>query len=231
MDSLWLSLSSAVWLGILTSISPCPLATNIAAISYIGRKAGRTGPVLLNCLSYTAGRIFSYLMLGLIITGGILSIPGISNFLQEYMNIALGPILILTGFIILNIIKIKWLNFAPREKTTNALGERGNIWGAFVLGIIFALSLCPVSAGLFFGSLIPLAVKNQSYFLLPSLYGLGTGLPVIICGFVIAFSVGTIGKLFSSLSLIEKWGRRITGIIFIIVGIYYILVYILELPL
>ncbi|MEP0828899.1 MAG: sulfite exporter TauE/SafE family protein [bacterium] len=226
MDSFWLAFGSAFWLGILTSTSPCPLATNIAAISFIGRKVGSRRQVLFNGTAYTVGRMLAYLLLAVVVIAGILSIPGISNLLQSYMNKILGPLLILVGLILLDIIPLRLASLGAGEKSQK-LAEKGGVWGAAALGFLFALSLCPVSAALFFGSLIPLSVKNNSSVLLPSIYGIATGLPVLIFAFVIAFSAGSLGKLFNKMTLIEKWMRRITGVIFIAVGIYYSLIYIL----
>jgi len=225
MDSLWVALGSAFWLGILTSISPCPLATSIAAISFIGRKVRNSGKVLLSGIAYAVGRMLAYLLLAFIVIAGILSIPGISIFLQEYMNKILGLVLIIVGLVLLEIIPFRLYGIGPGEKSERLAGK-GGLWGAAAIGFLFALSLCPVSAALFFGSLIPLSIKHSSMFLLPSIYGLATGLPVLVFAFVITFSVGSIGKLFNKLTLIEKWVRRITGAIFIAVGIYYSLIYI-----
>lgn len=225
MDTFWVALGSAFWLGILTSLSPCPLATNIAAISFIGRKVGDSHKVLLSGTAYTVGRMLAYLLLAVIVIAGILSIPGISNFLQEYMNKILGPLLILVGLVLLEIIPLRLSGISAGEKSER-LARKGGLGGAAALGFIFALSLCPVSAALFFGSLIPLSVKHSSTFLLPSIYGIATGLPVLVFAFVIAFSAGSLGKLFNKMTLIDKWVRRITGVIFVAVGIYYSLIYI-----
>jgi cytochrome c biogenesis protein CcdA len=227
MDSYAVALGSAAWLGILTSLSPCPLATNIAAISFISRKVGNSRKVLLSGAAYTVGRMLAYLLLAVIVVAGILSIPGISNFLQEYMNKILGPLLTIVGLILLELIPLRLSGIGAGEKSQK-LAQKGGVWGSAAIGFLFALSLCPVSAALFFGSLIPLSVKHGSTFLLPSIYGISTGLPVLIFAFVITFSVGSLGRMFNKISLIEKWVRRITGVIFIAVGIYYSLIYIFE---
>ncbi len=215
-----LGLGAALWLGILTSISPCPLATNIAAISYIGKKVGDTRHVLLSGLLYTLGRMFAYLVVGIIVVAGILSIPGVSNFLQDYMNRVLGPLLILVGVILLEWLRMTGISLPGSGKLKN-MAEKGGIWGAGLLGVIFALSFCPVSAALFFGSLIPLAVGVGSTVVYPSVFGIGTGLPVIVFAVMLAFSTQVVGKAYDKLRLIERWARRVTGAVFILVGIYY----------
>ena len=219
-----LILGSALWLGILTSISPCPLATNIAAISYIGKRVDSPLKVCFAGLLYTLGRTLAYIILGAVIVAGLLSVPAVANFLQHYMNMLLGPILVIVGVLLLELIKVN-LPGIGSEKLQNKAKELG-IWGAGLLGIIFALSFCPVSAALFFGSLIPLSMQHKSIFIFPSLYGIGTALPVILFAFLIALSIGSVGKFYNKITQFESWTRRITGIIFIIVGIYFIATYI-----
>lgn len=230
MDDLLLSALTALWLGILTSISPCPLATNVAAISYISKKVGSPLNVLMSGLLYNLGRMLAYVMLGAIIVASILSVPELSRFLQQYMNKILGPILILAGMFLLELIRFATSGRGVSEKMQSRV-DRSGIWGALILGFIFALSICPVSGALFFGSLIPLSIKQGSILFLPSVFGIGTGLPVAVFAVLIALGTKFVGSLFSKLTAIEYWARRITGVIFIIVGIYYCLTYIFNLSL
>ncbi len=227
MPELLLGVLSALWLGILTSISPCPLATNIAAISFIGRRIGRTRVVFFTGLLYTLGRILTYVVLGILLVTSILSIPQVSHLLQKYMNKFLGPVLILVGMILLELIRINIPGFGLSEKMQKRVELLG-IWGAGLLGIVFALSFCPISAALFFGSLIPLSVKCGSSITLPAMYGLGTGLPVFLFAVLMAFGAQSVAKAFNRLTQLEWWVRRITGGIFILIGIYYCLVYIFN---
>jgi len=228
MESLAVAAVSALWLGILTSISPCPLATNIAAVSYIGKRVDSPRHALWTGLLYVLGRLVTYVAVGAIVTAGLLSIPGISNFLQKYMNTLLGPILILVGLVLLGWLPLNIPGLTASEKMQER-ASRGGAWGACVLGAFFALSFCPVSAALFFGSLVPLSVQHHSYLLLPSLYGIGTGLPVLAFGIVIAISTQSVAKLFRRLTEVERWVRIITAAIFILIGVYYILTYVLLL--
>lgn len=219
MEFVWLS---ALWLGVLTSISPCPLATNVAAISFIGKNVGSSSNVLFAGLIYSLGRVLSYILVGYLIITGILSVPAVANFLQKYMSIALGPILIFVGILLLGLIKLNFSNNLVNDKIQKKAQDWG-IWGAGLLGILFALSFCPTSAALFFGSLIPLSMQNNSNILFPSIYGVGTGLPVILFAFLVALSIGSVGKFYNKITVFEKWMRKITGVIFILVGIYYTL--------
>ena len=225
MQELFLGAFSAVWLGVLTSISPCPLATNILAVSFINRRIGQTRVVFLTGLLYTLGRMLTYAALGILLVTSILSIPQVSYVLQKYMNKFLGPILVLVGMILLELICVNVSGSALSGKMQKRV-ELWGIWGAGFLGVVFALSFCPISAALFFGSLIPLSVKCNSTLMLPALYGLGTGLPVFLFAVLVAFGVKSVGKAFNKLIRLERWVRRITGGIFILIGIYYCLVYI-----
>lgn len=219
---------SAVWLGILTSISPCPLATNIAAVSFISKKITHPAMVFISGLAYTLGRMVAYAMLGWIIINSLLSVPQVAQFLQKYMVKALGPLLIIAGLFLLEVITIKLPGLALSQKHHNRLAESGAP-GAFVLGIIFALAFCPVSAALFFGSLIPLALNSKAGPLLPLIYGVGTGLPVLMFAIAIALGVTSMSHWFHKITKLEYYTRRITGVIFIFVGLYYSGIYILKL--
>ena len=218
----WIALGSAFWLGILTAISPCPLATNIAAISFIGRQVGNRRGVLGSGLLYTVGRALAYVVLGMAIMAGLTASGDVSRFLQKYLNEILGPVLILLGMVLLGMIGSgASLNLAGSKLQERA--AKGGVLFALPLGVLFALSFCPVSAGLFFGALIPLSLKHGSRLLLPLVYGAGTALPVIAFAFLIAFGSEYLGKAFDRLSQVEVWIRRIAGVLFIAAGLYYCL--------
>ncbi|MDD5680088.1 MAG: aromatic aminobenezylarsenical efflux permease ArsG family transporter [Candidatus Omnitrophica bacterium] len=218
---------SALWLGILTSISPCPLATNVAAVSFIAKKITHPFFVLLSGVAYTAGRMISYAALGFILINSILSVPQVAQFLQKYTAKAIGPILIITGLILLDVIKINLPRVSLFQKYHNKLAEAGAP-GAFLLGAIFALAFCPISAALFFGSLIPLAINHKLGAILPFIYGIGTGLPVLVFAVAIAAGVTSLSRWFHRLTRLEHHTRKITGIIFVIIGGYYAVIFILA---
>lgn len=221
MESTLAASLTALWLGIMTSISPCPLATNIAAVSFIGRRVDSPRYALWTSAGYLLGRLIAYIAVGIIVTAGLLSIPGIANFLQKYSLYLVGPILILTGVVLIDLLPLRLPSFAPGARL-EAATSRGGLWSASLLGAFFALSFCPVSAALFFGSLVPLAVKHHSYFLLPTLYGIGTGLPVILFGIAIALGARTVSRLFTQITRFELWVRRGAGVVFILIGLYCI---------
>ncbi|MFH2203507.1 MAG: aromatic aminobenezylarsenical efflux permease ArsG family transporter [Elusimicrobiota bacterium] len=223
-----LEIMSAIWLGILTSISPCPLATNIAAISYISKRFSRPRQVFMTGLLYTLGRMLAYAGLAVILVSLALSVPAVSFFLQNQMNKLLAPILVLVGMILLELIRIDFPSTGLGARLQSFADSHG-IWAAAPLGLIFALSFCPVSAALFFGSLLPLAAKWNSSVGLPALYGLGTGLPVLGFSLVMAFGLKRLGTAFDSLTRFEWWARRITGVVFICVGVYLSSKYIFHL--
>jgi cytochrome c-type biogenesis protein len=216
---------SALWLGILTSMSPCPMATNVAAISFVGRRVGNPRRVFLAGLFYTLGRSLAYLALGIVLVGGLTSVPHVSYVLQKHMNRFLGPILILVGMLLLELLQLNLPGFSVGEGVQRRV-EAWGVWGAGALGFVFALSFCPISAALFFGSLLPLAVKAGSSVWLPSLYGVGTALPVFIFSVLIGLGTRAISEALDRLALIERWARRATGVVFIGVGIYYTLTYV-----
>jgi cytochrome c biogenesis protein CcdA len=220
MDSLFIDIGAAIWLGILTSISPCPLATNIAAISYVGRKVDKTRSVLFAGLLYTLGRALAYIVVAVLVTRSLQLIPGVSMFLQKYMNLAIGPLLLIVGVLLLGIFNIS-LGGDMNSNIQTRVDKMG-IWGSGFLGILFALAFCPVSAGLFFGALIPLAVKGNAV-LMSSLYGIGTAVPVLGFSLILAFAANLIGSAFKKMTTIEKWIRYITAVVMIVVGIYLIL--------
>ncbi len=218
---------SALWLGILTSISPCPLATNIAAVSFLSKKITHPFMVFLSGLAYTLGRMAAYAALGWIIINSLLSVPEVAQFLQKYMSKALGPVLVLTGLFLLEIITIKLPGVTLSQKHHNKLVESGAP-GAFLLGFVFALAFCPVSAALFFGSLIPLALNSAGGTILPFVYGVGTGLPVLAFAVAIALGVTSLSRWFHKITKLEYYTRKITGMIFVFVGFYYIWMYVVP---
>lgn len=221
MDEWPVLLMSAFWLGILTSISPCPLATNVAAISYISKGIQSPYNVLGTGLAYTIGRMISYLILGTILVGSLLSAVSLSIILQKYMNLLLGPILILVGMFLLELLTLHLPgNGVLLEKLKARINPQGYM-GALLLGVLFALSFCPTSAALFFGSLLPLALESQSSIALPAVYGLATGLPVLVFAILLGVSAHRVAKAYNHLLTFEHWARKVTGVVFIIVGGYY----------
>lgn len=230
MTALLVAVATAFWLGVLTSISPCPLATNIAAISFVGRRVDSPRQVCMAGLLYTLGRTVVYTVLGILLTQTLLSAPMLSHRLQKVMNLAIGPILILVGMVLLELIAFNMSGKGVTEGLQKRV-ERMGVWGAGLLGVLFALSFCPTSAALFFGTLLTLAVKQQSGVLIPAAYGLATGLPVLVFAILIAVGTNLVARAYNQLVVIEKWARNITGGLFIVIGIYLSLKHIFAVPL
>lgn len=226
-DGLLLAVASAAWLGILTSISPCPLATNIAAISFIGRRVGSPRAAVATGLLYSLGRTLVYVVLGTLLVSSLLSAPVVSHLLQKYMNKVLGPILILVGMVLVGLIEVTPKGSRLAENAGKRI-ETWGMWGGLALGVVFALSFCPASAALFFGSLIPLAVKCESRLLLPMVYGAGTALPVLVFAILIVLSTHAVSRAFNRITQFEWWARRTTGVIFIVIGVYFSLAYVFR---
>lgn len=211
--------ATALWLGILTSISPCPLATNIAAVSYIARRIERPRSVLVSAFTYSLGRAFAYAAVSAVVVLGLLSVPGLSQFLQRYMNKLLGPLLVLVGMYLLDLIRFGFSTTAGSDALRKKAAE-GGARGAALLGALFALSFCPVSAALFFGSLVPLSVQHGSKVVLPVVYGFGTALPVAVLALVATGGTKALGAAMKKVGTFEVWARRATGVVFLAVGIY-----------
>lgn len=225
---------TAFWLGILTAISPCPMATNIAAISFISKNIETPSKTIVSGVLYTIGRILTYVILGFILVGGLLALPSVANFLQYYINKLVGPLLLLIGLFLIGVFKQKKCSCNCEDKTESIekqyhdkVLKYGGI-GSLLLGSFFALSFCPTSAALFFGSLSTLSVEYDSRLILPLIYGLGTGLPVVIFAIFIAFSVHKIAELHHNILKFECWFRKVTGIIFIAAGFYFLYAHIIT---
>jgi cytochrome c biogenesis protein CcdA len=216
MTELLLAAGSALWLGVLTSISPCPLATNIAAISYVGRRVNNPRYVLLAGILYTIGRVAAYVGLAFLLVSTALSVPGVSLFLQKYMHLLLGPTLIVVGMFLVGLIEIN-LGGAGVSDSIKQRIDRLGIWGALLLGVLFALAFCPTSAALFFGNVMA-SLSGGSTILLPLLYGIGTALPVIGFALLIAAGSKKLGQAFNSVSKAERWARLAPGSVVLLCG-------------
>ncbi|MDD3072741.1 MAG: aromatic aminobenezylarsenical efflux permease ArsG family transporter [Candidatus Pacebacteria bacterium] len=221
IDNYNIPVLSAFLLGVLTSISPCPLATNITAVAFISKDIKTPKHTILSGLFYTLGRGISYTLLATLIYFGLSSFQ-ISRIFQGWGDKVLGPVLIVIGLAMFGVIKINLKNNSQTtEKIKLWLADKGYI-GSLALGMLFAFAFCPYSGVLFFGVLIPLVLQSTGGLLLPPLFALGTGLPVIIFSVLIAFSMQAVGKAFQAVQKIEKWLRYGVASIFILTGIYYL---------
>lgn len=226
LDNSQYAFTTALILGLMTAISPCPLATNISAIGFISRDIENRRKVFINGVVYTLGRAFSYTMLAVIIFFGASKL-NISLLFQGWGEKLLGPALILIGLFMLDVVKIKFPGFSG---ITEKLGEKskGSYLSTFLLGVVFALAFCPYSGVLYFAILIPMTVTSASGLYLPVVFAVATGLPVIIFAWLLAFAVSNIGRLYNSIKVFELWFRRVVSVVFILVGIYYISVLFLK---
>lgn len=224
MVELWAGAGTAAWLGILTSISPCPLATNIAAVSYIGRHFDRARKVIAASLLYAAGRMVAYVLLGSLLVQGLLAAHRVSHWLQKWMLVAIGPVLLLTGILLLGWLKLPGTGISIAAGLTERAARLGS-FGSAVLGFLFALAFCPVSAALFFGALLPVAVDLRSGFVLPSAYGIGTAIPVLIVAGALAAGTNQVARAYQKATEIERWARRITGAVFVGIGLWFTIRY------
>jgi cytochrome c biogenesis protein CcdA len=217
-------LVAAFSIGLLMTFSPCPLATNITAIAFISRKIGDSRHTLLVGTLYALGRMTSYIGLTALIVYAGLNIQAISLFLQEYGEKLIGPFLIVMGILMLGIMDIPVIgNRGWLQKIERFLGERGYP-GAFLLGVIFALALCPFAAVLFFGMLIPIALKTGDAIIVPAVFAIATALPVIIISLVLTQGVNRVSGMMTTVQKMEKLIKWAVAAVFIIVGMYYIVI-------
>jgi cytochrome c-type biogenesis protein len=217
-------LLAAFALGLLTAVSPCPLATNISATAYIAKTVTNRSKVLLSGLLYTLGRMASYTALGAAIYFGMSKFQ-VAKLFQGNGEKFIGPVMILIGLVILDIIK---LNFLGQGNLTERLSEKfkdQGLLGAFLLGALFALAFCPYSGALFFAMLIPMTLAADAGLALPVVFAFGTGLPVILFSFVIAYSMSKLGIYFRAVQRVEVVMRKAAGAVFILTGLYYINIY------
>ena len=225
LESTNIPIISAFLLGLMSAISPCPLATNITATAYISKNISSKKIVFFSGVLYSLGRAFSYTAIGLILYFGASKFQ-ISRFLNQNGEKMLGPLLIIIGLIMLNVIKINFLSkFSFSDKLSEKLKNKG-LLGSFLIGLVFALAFCPYSAALFFGMLIPITIASAEGLYLPIVFAFGTGLPVLLFTFLLAFSVGSVGVFYKKIGQIEKSMRLIAGVVFILTGVYYILIFV-----
>ncbi len=219
LDSSQYSFVTAIILGLMTAISPCPLATNISAIGFISRDLDNQKRVFTNGLVYTLGRAISYTGLATILYFGANEMS-ISMLFQGWGEKLLGPLLIVIGLFMLDILKIKFPGFSS---LTEKIGQKskGSYWSTLLLGMVFALAFCPYSGVLYFAMLVPMTMTSASGLYLPLVFAVATGLPVILFAWLLAYAVGNVGKLYNRIKIFELWFRRVVSIVFILVGIYY----------
>lgn len=213
---------TAFLLGLMTAISPCPMATNITAIGYIGREVESRRRVFINGLVYTAGRALSYTLLALIIFFGADQLR-ISGWFQQYGEKIIGPLLIVIGLLMLDIVKIKFPGLAGLTGRFQKKGF-GRYRDVLLLGVVFALAFCPYSGVIYFGMLIPMTISSASGLYLPVVFALATGIPVIIFAWLLAYTVSGVGKLYNRMKAFEIWFRRVVSVVFIGTGIYYVVI-------
>lgn len=224
IDNSGFPLLTAFALGIMTAISPCPLATNITATAYIGRHITEQRKIFTNGLIYTLGRAISYTSLAVILYFGASTFQ-VARFFQTYGERILGPFLVLAGIIMLDFLSIPFPSFSGLGQKLFGKVSRHAWLASLLLGIVFALAFCPYSAVLYFGMLIPMTISSADGLILPVVFAVATGLPVIIIAWLLAFSVGGIGNFYNRIIVFEKWFRKIVAVVFIVAGIYFLLIF------
>lgn len=214
---------TAFVLGLMTAISPCPLATNISSIGYISRDIKDRNRVFYGGLVYTLGRAISYTAVALLLFFGANQF-NVSMIFQGWGEKLIGPLLIVIGLFMLDILRIRLPGFSGLTEKIGSKGG-GKYWGALLLGMVFALAFCPYSAVLYFGMLIPMTIASPTGLYLPAIFAIATGLPVILFAWLLAYAVGNVGKLYNRIKTFEIWFRRVVAVLFIGIGIYYLRIF------
>ena len=222
LDNSNIPVITAFLIGLLTAISPCPLATNITAIGFISKDIGNRNKIFLGGLLYTLGRVVAYTVLGIILISILKegsSMFSLQKGISKYGEILSAPVLIFVGVFMLfgdrlNLPKFGFSGTGKAEKL------KGNL-GSLLLGVLFALAFCPTSGLFYFGMLIPMSAAEPGGYLLPIVYAVATGLPVILVAWILAYSVAGIGKFYNRIQVFQKWFNRVVAVLFIAVGIYY----------
>jgi len=223
-DNAQLPVLSAFILGLMTAISPCPLATNISAIGFISKDLQHKRRIFLNGILYTLGRAFSYTVLGIVLIMILkqgASIYKIQKVIATYGEMLIGPLMVIIGIFMLDFIRLNFSAMGKLSSTMENHSKSGSFWSSFLLGVVFALAFCPYSGIFYFGVLIPMSVTATSGYFLPLVFALATGLPVVIFAWVLAYSVSSVGTFYNRIKIFEKWFRKIVAIVFILVGLYY----------
>lgn len=213
---------TAFALGLLTALSPCPLATNIAAIGFISRDIENRRRIFLNGLLYTLGRIIAYTVLGIVLIGILregASLFGVQKFISKYGEMIIGPALLVIGLFMLFGHRLSLPSFGF-SGNGEKWAKRGG-FGAFLLGVLFALAFCPSSGVFYFGMLIPMSATATAGYLLPVIFAIATALPVLIIAWILAFSAQRLGVVYGRMQLVQKWLNIIVGVLFIGIGLYY----------
>jgi cytochrome c-type biogenesis protein len=222
LDSSTVPVVTAFLLGLLTAISPCPLATNITAIGFISKDIEQRRRVFWTGIAYTVGRIIAYTALGAVLIY-ILRSGADMFFIQKGVShwgeMLIAPILILIGLFMLfgSRLRLPQFGFSGNIKSDKLKG----IWGSLLLGMLFAMAFCPTSGIFYFGMLIPMSASATAGYLLPVVFAFATGLPVVIVAWLLAFSVAGVGKFYNRMRVFQKWFSMVVAIVFILVGIYY----------
>ncbi len=212
---------SALVLGLMTAISPCPLATNISAIGFLSRNLSRKKMILWQGLVYTLGRTIAYVGLAALFFLGANQM-NIQRIVAQYGEKLLGPLLILIGVFMLDLIKLKLPGSGKLAQKAEEKSKSGSFWSVLLLGIVFALAFCPYSGVLYFMMLIPLTLSSPEGLLLPVVFSVATALPVLLFAFMIAYTVSAAGIFYNKIKIFEFWFRRIVGVIFILAGLFLI---------
>lgn len=215
-----LQVLTALLLGFLMILDPCTLFTSIAAIGYIDKEIANKRKVLTNGLMFVLGKLVTYVLVAIPFLMGAQT-AGVQHLLEHWGEPLLAAFMLICGVLLLfsghhhhehDHGLTRWL--------TNADSRSSWLW-SFMLGIFFAIAFCPHRLVYFFTMIdIAITLPPSWNWLLPVVFGLGTGLPIMLIAWLISYSAISANALTARLQSVEKWIRYISAVLFIGFGLY-----------
>lgn len=190
MNDFSIAAGTCIVTGIITTINPCPLTTTIASIGFLSGYSQKTNRMTMVVLLFLLGFLTSYFVLAILLSSGLIAIPDVSRGLQQSFSLIIGPVLILVGMFQAKLIRIRFKPYTGKAMTWITKRKWSGL-EAFPMGALIALGFCPTTAAIFFGILIPLAIRHGQPVLFPLLYALGAVLPLVVVSYLIVAGVRT----------------------------------------
>lgn len=228
-EAINLPLVSALLFGLMGTLAPCQLSTNVAALAFLSRGAGNTRRLWGQTLAFISGKVTVYLLVG----GGVVLLSLQLNQVSETVipvvvvaRRALGPLLVIVGLFMLGLVKLP-VSLGGRFSAwlENKVGHQQGMIPAYLLGVAFSFTFCPTLFWLFFGLTIPLAIASPGGVLFPGVFALGTVLPVLGLAAVIASGRVNMGAFVKRFKTANVWVQKVVGVIFIVIGLHEAILY------
>jgi cytochrome c biogenesis protein CcdA len=201
MTDYHVALGSALVLGAMTTLHPCPLAVNAAAVSLLAGWSGERRSASRRIAAFVVGYCLTFATLALLLAGTSLRLPVVASALTRATAVFLGPLLVVVGMVHADVLPWPGSNRGNRR----LLDRRARTLGGYGLGAVLALSFCPATAALFFGLLLPLAVQYRAPVAFAAAYAIGAALPLVAVAGVAARGTTALG--------LDRWAHRLPWVI------------------